>query len=102
FIDRFSDTLFEGYRQQQRIEPVRYVALQAVRDWVCYQLRISHSIFQEQLQKLFARSLRGEGKYMLGLEVDLTPQERQRYQHLNIRPVMMNGSARYIITMRPR
>jgi len=34
FESRFSDTLFEGYRQQQRIEQVEYVALPAVRDWV--------------------------------------------------------------------
>jgi len=100
FQDRFSNTLYEGYRQQQRQERVEYVSLLAVRDWVCYRLRISHAIFESTLQDIFPRALRGEMKFTMALEVDITPAERRRLG--SARPVVIDNAPRYIIAMRAK
>ncbi len=100
FEGRFNDTLYEGYREQQRHERVEYVSLLAVRDWVCYRLRISHDLFESTLQEIFPRALRGDLKFTMALEVDITPAERRRLG--STRPIVIDNIPRYIIAMRAK
>jgi len=102
FQARFGDTLLEGYREQQRQERVEYVSLLAVRDWVCYRLRISHAIFESTLQDVFPRALRGELGFTIALEVDITPIERERLRKSRARAVVIDSVPRYIIAMRAK
>jgi len=96
----FAETLFEAYMQRQQIEHVEYVSLMAVRDLVCYRLRIGAESFQRMLQNLFPKAVRGEVTYGMALEVDITPLERRRYRYTI--PIIIDGTPRYIISMRKR
>ncbi len=100
FAEQFMSTLFDGYRQTQKVTNVEYVSLLAVRDWVCYRLRISHEVFEQTLQTQFPLALRKEIPYSLALEVDISHSELTRLG--NARPVVIDGSPRYIISMRSR
>ncbi len=102
FQSRFSDTLYEGYRQQQQQERVEYVSLLAVRDWVCFRLKISHAIFERTLQDVFLQAVRGDLKYTMALEVDITPQERRHFDSIRPRLVIIDNIPRYIIAMRAK
>jgi len=100
FLKRFSEVLYEGYIQRQREEQVEYVSLLAVRDWTCYRLRISHAVFEENLQDLFPQALRGELPVTLALEVDITPSEERQLGRE--RPVIIDGTPCYILAMRSK
>lgn len=100
FLKRFSEVLYEGYIERQREEHVEYVSLLAVRDWTCYRLRISHAVFEENLQDLFPQALRGELPVTLALEVDITPSEERQLGRE--RPVIIDGTPRYIVAMRSK
>lgn len=101
FEKQFMQVMYEGYRQvQQAQRGNEYVSLLAVRDWVCYRFRISHEVFEDTLQSLFPRALRGEIPYSLALEVDITPAELNRLG--NARPVKIDKQPRYIVAMRSR
>lgn len=97
---QFMNALYEGYRQAQKIQNVEYVSLLAVRDWVCYRLRISHEVFEQTLQTQFPKALRREIPYSLALEVDISHSDFARLG--NVRPVVIDNSPRYIISMRSR
>jgi hypothetical protein len=100
FEQRFADTLFEAYQQRQQLERVEFVSLPAVRDNVCFRLRISNAIFTATLQALFPQAVRNETPYALALEVDVTPLERRQLQ--SRLPIVIDGIPRYIIAMRRR
>jgi len=100
FEQRFADTLFEAYQQRQQLERVEFVSLPAVRDHVCFRLRISNAIFTATLQALFPRAVRNETAYSMALEVDVTPLERRQLQ--SRLPIVIDGIPRYIIAMRRR
>lgn len=92
-----ADSLFAAYKDVQRQEGTEYVSLAAVRDMVCYQLRIAHERFQTLLQQAFPRMLQGELPYMISLEVDVTPQEKMRT--VGSLPIVIDHIPRFIITM---
>ncbi len=100
FAEQFMSTLYDGYRQAQKVTNVEYVSLLAVRDWVCYRLRISHEIFEQTLQSQFLLALRQQIPYSLALEVDISHSDLARLG--NARPVIIDRSPRYVISMRSR
>ena len=100
FEKLFTQTLYEGYLQRQQQEQVEYVSLMAVRDWVCFRLRIGNPHFELLLQRMFPRAIQGEIPYSLALEVDITPAEKSRLR--GVVPVVIDGTTRYIISMRHR
>jgi hypothetical protein len=100
FAEQFMSTLFDGYRQAQKVTNVEYVSLLSVRDWTCYRLRISHEVFEQTLQTQFPLALRKEIPYSIALEVDISHSELARLG--NARPIVIDGSPRYIISMRSR
>ncbi len=100
FAEQFMSTLFDGYRQVQKATNVEYVSLLAVRDWTCYRLRISHEVFEQTLQTQFPLALRKEIPYSIALEVDISHSDLARLG--NARPIVIDGSPRYIISMRSR
>jgi len=98
FEKRFGEVLYEAYAQRQRLEQVEYVSLLAVRDYVCYRLRIGNPHFEKQLQQMFPKAVRSELPYSMALEVDVTPEERHRMK--GALPIVVDGTPRYIIAMR--
>lgn len=100
FEKLFLQTLYEGYLQRQQQEQVEYVSLVAVRDWVCFRLRIGNPHFENLLQRIFPKVIQGELPYSMALEVDITPAERSRLR--GVVPVVIDGTTRYIISMRHR
>jgi hypothetical protein len=96
----FATELYGCYRARQQRERTEYVSLLAVRDHVCYELRIGNACFEALLQRIFPRVLRGELPYSMALEVDLSPRDRVRVA--GALPVTIDGTPRYIIAMRPR
>ncbi|WP_437296604.1 hypothetical protein [Sorangium sp. So ce426] len=94
----FAAELYDCYRARQQRERTEYVSLLAVRDHVCYELRIGNACFEALLQRIFPRVLRGELPYSMALEVDLSPRDRLRIA--GALPVMIDGTPRYIIAMR--
>jgi len=94
---KFVEELFEAYRFFSAADGREYVSLMAVRDTVCYQLRLSHEVFQDLLTQSLSAMTRGDLPYSMSLEVDITPQQRAR---LSSRiPIVIDGIPRYIIAM---
>lgn len=100
FENLFTQTLYEGYLQRQQQEQVEYVSLMVVRDWVCFRLRIGNPHFERLLQWMFPKAIQGELPYSMALEVDITPAEKNRLR--GVVPVVIDGTTRYIISMRHR
>jgi hypothetical protein len=96
----FATTLYDCYRVRQQRDKTEYVSLLAVRDHVCYTLRIGNSRFEALLQQIFPRVLRGDLPYAMALEVDLSPSDRGRLG--GTLPVTIDGTPRYILSIRPR
>ena len=96
----FATTLYDSYRAFQQRDKTEYVSLLAVRDHVCYTLRIGNARFEALLQQIFPRVLRGDLPYAMALEVDLSPADRRRIA--GALPVIIDGTPRYILSMRQR
>jgi len=94
---KLADALFEAYQERQRVEPSQYVSLPAVRDYVCYKLRIGNAYFESLLQQVFPRVLNGELPYAMALEVDVSAAERARLG--NSLPIVIDGIPRFIMAM---
>ncbi len=94
----FAATVYDCYRVRQHRDKTEYVSLLAVRDHVCYTLRIGNARFEALLQQIFPRVLRGDLPYAMALEVDLSPMDRRRIA--GALPVIIDGTPRYIISMR--
>lgn len=96
-IPKFIEELFEAYRSFSAADGREYVSLMAVRDTVCYQLRLSQELFQRLLEQSLSSMTRSEIPYSMSLEVDITPQQRARLG--SSIPIVIDGIPRYIIAM---
>lgn len=96
----FATTLYDSYRAFQQRDKTEYVSLLAVRDHVCYTLRIGNARFEALLQQIFPRVLRGDLPYAMALEVDLSPADRRLIARAL--PVIIDETPRYILSMRQR
>lgn len=99
-IPKFVAELFEAYRSFSAVGGREYVSLMAVRDTVCYQLRLSHEVFQRLLAQSLSAMTQGDLHYAMSLEVDITPQQRARLG--STIPIVIDGIPRYIIAMSVR
>lgn len=97
---QFAASLYHCYRVRQQRDKTEYVSLLAVRDHVCYTLRVGNSRFESLLQQIFPRVLRGDLPYAIALEVDLSPTDRRNIA--GALPVIIDGTPRYILSMRQR
>jgi len=100
FETQFMSTLYGEYYARQQEEGVEYVSLPAVRDRVCYKLRIGAGAFEKTLAAVFPKAIRGDLPYGMALEVDITPTERSRLG--TTIPIVIDGTPRYIIAIRKK
>jgi hypothetical protein len=100
FETKFLNALYEEYAATSREERVEYVPLTTVRDRTCYRLRIGAATFERVLASVFPKAIRGDVPYGMALEVDITPQERNRLR--NVIPIVIDHTPRHIIAMRKK
>jgi hypothetical protein len=99
FGNKFVKVLFEEVQALRGPEQREYVSLLAVRDRVCYRLRIGNPVFERRLAEAVSLSVSRQIPYSLSIEPDRTWQE-QSSREMEL-PVVINGP-RYIISMKER
>lgn len=75
FLDTFVDNLTNAYINQRRSASSYFTSLYVVREIVCLKCRISENTFGLFLNEAYERSLRGQLRIRISLEVDRTPGE---------------------------
>jgi hypothetical protein len=75
FLNTFVDSLTEAYLGQRRSAKSYFASLYVVREIVCLRCKISEKIFETLLNAAYERSIRGELRIRISLEVDRTPGE---------------------------
>ena len=96
--DRFVDSLVKAYFELRRSNRSYFINLSALREIVCYNMKISESLFEEFLNTVYKLNLAGELKVKISLEVDKLPEETQA-MYLKREPVMVDGKYRNIIAI---
>ena len=99
FTNRFVTVLFDEVQILRGPEQHEYVSLLALRDRVCYRLRIGNPIFERRLAEAVSLSVSRQIPYSLSIEPDRTWEE-QSSREMEL-PVIINGP-RYIISMKER
>lgn len=98
FQDEFVDALVNGYFTLRRVYKNYFINLAALREIVCYNLKISGQIFEHCLNEVYRLNLIGELRIRISLEVDKLPEETNA-MYLKHEPVMVDGSYRNIIAI---
>ncbi len=97
--EKFIDSLFNAYFDLRKSARSYFVNLLSVREIVCYNLKISESIFDEFLGKVYKLTLnRTVKRIRISLEVDKLPEETNAI-YLRRSPVMVDGKYRNIIAI---
>lgn len=97
--EEFVKSLVEGYFDLRRsYYRSNFINLSALRELVCYSLKISSSLFEEFLNEIYKLSLQGKISIKISLEVDKLPEETNAI-YLKRDPIMVNGSYRNIIAI---
>jgi len=98
FRDEFVDSLVKGYFDLRRVYRNYFINLAALREIVCYNLKISGQIFEDYLNEVYRLNLIGELRIRISLEVDKLPEETN-VMYLKHEPVMVDGNYRNIIAI---
>jgi hypothetical protein len=96
--DKFVDFLVNAYFDLRRIYRSYFINLSALREVVCYNMRISEYLFERFLDHTYRLNLTGELKIRISLEVDKLPEERKA-NYLKREPVLVDGKYRNIIAI---
>ncbi len=96
FKDEFVDELVKKYFNIRRLNQNYFINLLALRETVCYALKISAQTFEKLLNEVYRLNLQGELRISISLEVDRLPEETNA-MYLKQEPVMVDGSDRNII-----
>lgn len=96
--NRFVDSLVKAYFDLRRSNRSYFINLSALREIVCYDMKISENLFEEFLNTVYKLNLAGELKIRISLEVDKLPEETQA-MYLKREPVMVDGKYRNIIAI---
>lgn len=97
FRDQFIDELVKGYFRLRRLNRYYFINLSALREAVCYALKISSQVFERLLNDVYRLNLQEGGlRIRIALEVDKLPEETNA-MYLKQEPVMVDGSYRNII-----
>ena len=94
----FVDCLVKSYFDLRPSNRSDFINLIALRELVCYSMKISESIFQDFLNKIYKLNLIGELRIGISLEVDRLPEETKA-MYLKREPVMVDGKYRNIIAI---
>ncbi|MFE3868000.1 hypothetical protein ACFX5E_07920 [Flavobacterium sp. LS2P90] len=96
--DSFVDSLVEIYFDLKRTRGTHFVRISDLRERVCYKRRIPSFIFNEFIEKIYNRNLKGETKVQISLEADRLPYETNA-MYLKREPVSINGQYKNIIAI---
>ena len=96
--DRFVDFLWKGYLSLRRTHRSYFINLSALRELVCYNMRISERVFEMLLDQAYKHRLTGNLRIHISLEVDKLPEETKA-TYLKQAPVMVDGKYRNIIAI---
>ena len=96
--DIFVDQLVQAYFDTRRSVQTYFVNLIAVRELVCYRMKISEQSFQAFLEESYKLNLSNNLKIKISLEVDKLPEET-KMMYLKREPVMVAGKHRNIIAI---
>jgi len=94
--EEFVDALVKGYFKIRRKNRNYFINLIALREIVCYCLKISTRTFERMLDEVYRLNLQGNLRIRISLEVDRLPEETNA-MYLKQEPVMVDGSYRNII-----
>ena len=96
--DSFVDFLWKGYLSLRRTHRSYFINLSALRELVCYNMRISERVFESLLDLVYKHRLSGNLRIRISLEVDRLPEETNAL-YLKQAPVMVDGKYRNIIAI---
>ena len=96
--NQFVDFLWQGYLSLRRTHRSYFVSLSALRELVCYNLKISEDVFESLLDRAYKHLLSGRLKISMSLEVDRLPEETKA-MYLKQAPVSIDGKPRNIIAI---
>lgn len=96
--DRFIEYLVNGYYDLRKTNRSYFISLSALKELVCYNMKISEYVFQEFIDSVYLANLKGELKINISLEVDKLPEETKA-AYLYREPVKVGGRYRNIIAI---
>lgn len=96
--EKFVDSLLKAYLDLRRFNRSYFISLSALREIVCYNMKLSGILFETFLNNTYKLNLAGELKIRISLEVDKLPEETQA-MYLKQEPVMVDGKYRNIIAI---
>lgn len=96
--EKFVDYMVKAYFDFRRSSRSYFINLAALREIVCYNMKISESLFEDFLNTTYRLNLAGDLKIRISLEVDRLPEETKAI-YLKQEPVMVDGKYRNIIAI---
>lgn len=96
--EKFVQYLVKGYFDLRRTYRSYFINLTALREVVCYNMKISEHMFERFLDTTYKLNLSGNLKIGISLEVDKLPEETKA-MYLKQEPVMVDGKYRNIIAI---
>ncbi|MEI7636575.1 MAG: hypothetical protein WCJ37_04665 [Syntrophus sp. (in: bacteria)] len=96
--EKFVDSLLKAYLDLRRFNRSYFISLSALREIVCYNMKLSENLFEAFLNNTYKLNLAGLLKIRISLEVDKLPEETQA-MYLKQEPVMVDGKYRNIIAI---
>lgn len=96
--ENFVKCLVDAYFDIRRNVRSYFVNLFAIREIVCYKMKIPEFIFQKFLDKTYELNLKNKLQIRISLEVDRLPEETKA-MYLKREPVMVEGKYRNIIAI---
>ena len=98
FQNVFVDELVKRYFNIRKIKQNYFINIAALREAVCYSLKISPQTFERLINEVYRLNLQGQLRIRISLEVDRLPEETNA-MYLKQEPVMVDGNYRNIIAI---
>lgn len=96
--DNFVEALITCYFELKRARGTNFIRIADLRERVCYKKRIPSYIFNEFLEKIYLKNLKGQTTVQISLEADRLPYETNA-MYLKREPVSINGQYKNIIAI---
>lgn len=96
--DSFVEALVYCYFDMKRSRGTHFIRISDLRERVCYKKRIPSFTFNEFLEKIYNKNLKGETSVQISLEADRLPYETNA-MYLKREPVSINGQYKNIIAI---
>lgn len=96
--DAFVEALVYCYFDLKRSRGTHFIRISDLRERVCYKKRIPSFVFNEFLEKIYNKNLKGETRVQISLEADRLPHETNA-MYLKREPVSINGQYKNIVAI---